>query len=135
MNETEVAQTAADNWGAIVAAVASVAGGGALWWLRWRKNSSGTDLEVKQNKAAENVLDSLNADNTRLRQQMQDADARADAAEKKERDTYTLLVQCQGELRMAMRDLDRLRKRLQRAGVPDSDWMPHMETTFGELPK
>jgi type II secretory pathway pseudopilin PulG len=124
----------AENAAYVVSGLGLAATGAAAWWLKFRRADSGTELEVKQNAAAANALEDLRKDNDRLRAQMLAADERADRAEAGERQHYTLLVQTQSELRMAQRDLERMRRRLKAAGVPDSDWMPHMETNFGALP-
>jgi hypothetical protein len=116
--------------GAVVVAALAWIGGAS----RTRRQLSSDATAVRADEAdrgtisrLERTVDELQAD---FRREHEERLAVERAAVKVERQA----LKAQSDLRAALRDISMLRRKLERVGVPDSDYEQLLETNFGDLP-
>ena len=124
MNEGEVGALLPGAIGAGLTGIAWVAN----WWWK-QKRDQRTDVVESANAHAQ--VNMLEASERRAK----DAEADADRERAERLKIERALVQTEAKLYVAASDIVRLERRLERAGVPHSDYGRLIETNFGALPE
>jgi uncharacterized protein (DUF3084 family) len=105
--------------GAGLAALCSIATGAATWWAN-------NKLRAVQDRAQINTLDELQEENTTLRSENKQMRSESTT-------TNQVLTKAVGDLRMAQKDLQRLRLYMRRKGISDSEIQAHIDTNLAAL--
>lgn len=128
-----------DNIGALVTGAAGAGLTGLAWAARWwwtqKRDQRADAVDSANAKGQINML----ADYER---RAKEAEAEADAERLESMKAQRELLKAEGvaqsavgDLRKAYRDIAFLRRVLKKRGVADSDYVPMLETTLGDLPE
>jgi hypothetical protein len=107
----------------LVASLIAIGGG----VVAWRKGSSRDSVDAAKDRAEINIVGTLE-------RRANEAEAEADRERAERLKTERALVQAEAKLYIAAQDIVRLDRRLEKAGVPHSDYGHLIETNFGTLP-
>jgi hypothetical protein len=111
----------------------------AAWLAReWWKTRSAQRADAADSANTKAEIRSLADFERRAKEGEADADKERDARLAAQRAQLTaegLQHDAERDLRAARRDILMLKKKLKKAGVPDSDYVPLMETQIGDFPE
>jgi glycerol-3-phosphate dehydrogenase len=107
------------SWGTALAAVGYIATAAVTWWANNKVRSS-------QDRAQINTLDELQEENTTLRSENKQMRNESTT-------TNQVLTKAVGDLRMAQKDLQRMRLKMNRKGITDSEIQASIDTNLAVL--
>jgi hypothetical protein len=111
----------------------------AAWLAReWWKTRSAQRADAVDSANAKGQINMLADYERRAKEAEAEADKERDARLEAQRATLkadTVAAVAVGDLRKAYRDIAFLRRVLKKKGIPDSDYVPMLETALGDLPE
>jgi alpha-beta hydrolase superfamily lysophospholipase len=113
--------------GAVGAGLTGIAWVARWWWAQKREQRSDA-VDAANAHVQVNMLESAE-------RRAKEAEAEADRERNERLKIERALMQAEAKLYVAASDIVRLERRLERAGVPHSDYGKLIETNFGHLPE